>query len=687
MDVFIVSPFGTKKVLQKDQTGKQEVVDFDFKRVHEELIEPALQQLHLEGGTTGKIFEAGSIHEDMFSLLLVADIVIADISIHNANVFYELGIRHALRDKRTVLIKCPGFDETPFDIIGYRYITYNKDDPGAAVGDLVQALEETRLASKKDSPVFDKLSHLESQDPERFLAVPKDFESEVTLVKGDAAKLAMMATEISGFPWYIPGLRQIGEALYDLRCLESARTVWEKVKKYRSNDLQANERLATIYQRLAEAEIKADSSQSTFLFDSSDLAIRQLLAQSDALSPWKRAEAYALKARNAKTLWVESWKRLPAEDRPAAAIGSRYLETAFETYERGFLECLNHYYAGINALGLLLTTITLAEQYFGIWELHWNSSELARQQLEALKKKLEVLKLSVQLSIEAGKKTIHPESGESVWLRITEADLICLTETRPARVKLTYQHVLKGASNLNFDATVRQLLLYGQLGIAQDNIKAALEALPALSAEASKPKNYYLLFTGHMIDRPDRSEPRFPAKLEPQVKIAITEKVRLEKERVEKENEVLIGLAGGGSGGDILFHEVCAELGIKTRLFLALPRDQFVAESVAFAGPGWTDRFDQLYNRLPVEVLAQSRELPNWLKKKKDYTIWERNNLWMLHQALENGGQYMSLIALWNGKGGDGPGGTAHMVREAKDRGARTIPISINGTQVDGNPE
>ena len=50
----------------------------------------------------------------MFQKLLTADLVIADISIHNANVFYELGIRHAFREKSTLLIRSNG-DEHPFD--------------------------------------------------------------------------------------------------------------------------------------------------------------------------------------------------------------------------------------------------------------------------------------------------------------------------------------------------------------------------------------------------------------------------------------------------------------------------------------------------------------------------------------------------------------------------------------------
>ncbi|MVM36323.1 hypothetical protein GO755_40340 [Spirosoma sp. HMF4905] len=677
MQAFIVRPFGTRKVLQKDKTGKQVPIDFDFERVQKELILPALDQAGLQGGTTGNIFEAGSIHEDMFSLLLVADLVVVDISIHNANVFYEMGIRHSLRDKRTVLIKCPGFDETPFDILGYRYIAYNKENPGDAIPDLLQALEETRQATRVDSPVFDKLPNLISQDPERFLVIPDDFEADlrVATVQKNASILAIMATEISGFQWYIPGLRQIGEALYALRCLQPARTVWEKIIEHNRNDLQANDRLATIYQRLAESEITANLPESEALFERSNIAIEKLLAHRHDLTPLKRAESFALKARNAKALWLEAWKNVPTPDHFSAAIGSTDLTIAFETYEHAFMECLNHFYSGINALGLLITTITLAERIPEVWELKFRTTSLAKQELEGLKEKLEAIKQSVYYSIEAGKQIIGENDDEYAWLKITEADFICLTETRPSRVKLSYQNALKGATNLNFDAIVRQLVIYQQLGVKEDNVKAALEALPAISLSSNKIKVHTILFTGHRIDQAGRPEPRFPPEKEMAVRKAIKQALQKEQETI---NGPLVGLAGGACGGDILFHEVCEELGIKTELYLALPRDLYIAESVAIAGPDWIDRFNKMYTKLPWKVLSQTKELPAWLGKNKSYSIWERNNLWLLNQALDNGGLHMSLIALWNGKGGDGPGGTEHMVKQAQTRGAKTIVIDIN---------
>src|SRR4026208_2482186 len=134
LNVFIVRPFGNKNGI-------------DFDKIETDLIRPAMQQAGLTGGTTGEFLQQGNIRTEMFEQLLIADLVIADISIHNANVFYELGIRHALRDKRTFLIKSkqdnsPDID-VPFDLKTDRYLSYDANNPGGAVDLLAAALKVT----------------------------------------------------------------------------------------------------------------------------------------------------------------------------------------------------------------------------------------------------------------------------------------------------------------------------------------------------------------------------------------------------------------------------------------------------------------------------------------------------------------------------------------------------------------
>src|SRR5205814_358021 len=142
---------------------------------------------------------------------------------------------------------------------------------------------------------------------------------------------------------------------------------------------------------------------------------------------------------------------------------------------------------------------------------------------------------------------------------------------------------------------------------------------------------------------------------------------------------IAYGVAGCASGGDILFHQVCEAMSIPTRIFLAVPREQYIRESVAPAGPQWVEEFNRLVRSRPVRVLCDSSELPRWLQEKPNYNIWQRNNLWNLHNALAAvGGENVTLIALWNGATGDGPGGSGHMVQKASERGAKTVVLDTN---------
>src|SRR5262245_9325928 len=130
--VFIVRPFGTR-----------EGIDFDA--VEAKLIQPAIGAVtsdRLEGGTTMPIVEQGNIREDMFRELVAADLVIADLSIHNANVFYELGIRHGLRPHATFLLRA-GVSQFPFDLQTDRYLKYDAAQPEASLPQLIGAPDAT----------------------------------------------------------------------------------------------------------------------------------------------------------------------------------------------------------------------------------------------------------------------------------------------------------------------------------------------------------------------------------------------------------------------------------------------------------------------------------------------------------------------------------------------------------------
>src|SRR6516225_9517413 len=114
--VFIVRPFGKKPVPMKDKDGKDTSVEVDFDEIDRSLIQAALARNDLVGQTTGVIAQAGNIRLDMFHMLITYDLAIADISIDNANAFYELGIRHGLRPNGTILIRFKKGGDVPFDL-------------------------------------------------------------------------------------------------------------------------------------------------------------------------------------------------------------------------------------------------------------------------------------------------------------------------------------------------------------------------------------------------------------------------------------------------------------------------------------------------------------------------------------------------------------------------------------------
>jgi hypothetical protein len=217
-----------------------------------------------------------------------------------------------------------------------------------------------------------------------------------------------------------------------------------------------------------------------------------------------------------------------------------------------------------------------------------------------------------------------------------------------------------------------QLHLYQNLGILTENAKAALAIFSQVPDEQPQILPQVILFTGHRIDAEGRPTPRFPAKKEAQARTMILEAVAQVKEKAQGP---LLGISGGASGGDILFHEVCEELGIPTKMYLAVPKSDYVRRSVADGGADWVNRFNRLYHHLQPEILLESTELPRWLRAKSAYSIWQRSNLWMLYTALTVSQENVTLMALWNGAVGDGPGGTADMITRAQERGATFIHL------------
>ena len=171
-----------------------------------------------------------------------------------------------------------------------------------------------------------------------------------------------------------------------------------------------------------------------------------------------------------------------------------------------------------------------------------------------------------------------------------------------------------------------------------------------------------LIASGHMIDTPDRPTPRFPPTEVPRVATAIG--------RIFDEWGVAAGttlVCGGARGADILAAEAALVRDASVILCLPLPLDEFIEESVALANDrSWVDRLHA------VLELSEVRP-PHDLGGRADSEgVFELNNSRMIELANAMASGAPHVLGVWDGGLGDGPGGTADVMRRcASDRAER----------------
>src|SRR5215467_10292852 len=151
---FVLMPFGRKP----DAAGR--MVDFD--RVYQDLIAPAIEEADLEPLRADEEMSGGIIHKPMFERLVLCEYAVADLTTANANVFYELGVRHAVRPWSTVLLFAKESGQLPFDVAPLRAMPYQLTREGKAADtattktELIKRLKEAKEAQNSaiDSPIF-----------------------------------------------------------------------------------------------------------------------------------------------------------------------------------------------------------------------------------------------------------------------------------------------------------------------------------------------------------------------------------------------------------------------------------------------------------------------------------------------------------------------------------------------------
>jgi len=188
--LFVAMPFGKKK----DETHQTEI---DFDQIYEEVIRPVADQVDVELIRADEERMGGIIHVPMFERLLLAEIVIADLTIPNPNVFYELGVRHCAKPRSTILIFS---DDTklPFDLSPIRGLPYHLDEGKLEeknVEIFKDELKNLLIEAKDDlethdSPLFQLISEFPGIDlPHDVTESFRDRVDKISIIQEDLRKI------------------------------------------------------------------------------------------------------------------------------------------------------------------------------------------------------------------------------------------------------------------------------------------------------------------------------------------------------------------------------------------------------------------------------------------------------------------------------------------------------------------
>lgn len=150
---FVIMPYGQKPIPGPgDQT-------YDFDKVYRAAITPAVESAGLSPIRADEPDRPAVLHIEMFRALRDDPVVVADLSLANPNVFYELGVRHTMVPAGTVLM-CRDGTELPFDVGLSRVIKYRYDGKTLDVEESQEI--QRRLKNALKECVQQKSGHVDS---------------------------------------------------------------------------------------------------------------------------------------------------------------------------------------------------------------------------------------------------------------------------------------------------------------------------------------------------------------------------------------------------------------------------------------------------------------------------------------------------------------------------------------------
>jgi hypothetical protein len=337
---FVLMPFGKKL------DANARVTNFDS--VYAQIIAPAISRAGLEPIRADEEKVGGTIHKPMFERLMLCHYAVADVTGANPNVFYELGIRHAMRPCSTVIVFSEG-TVLPFDIALVRGITYKSDKSGEPIETertieaVAKQLTEARGNSLDDSPIFQLVEGVPRWEVDH--SSTDIFRNSHEYSKKYKDRLRVARAQGKKAPEEV---QKIGAEIIAANLLEmEAGVVVDLFLSLR--DVKAHAAMIDLYNRMPTPlkRTKMVREQLGFALnregrsDEAETVLREVIAEFGPSS-----ETNGLLGR----VYKDRWDRAKEDGLPEARA---LLKTAIDTYLEGFETDWRDAFPGINAVTLM----------------------------------------------------------------------------------------------------------------------------------------------------------------------------------------------------------------------------------------------------------------------------------------------------------------------------------------------
>ena len=340
---FVIMPYGKKK----DTDGNE----INFDEVYKLLIQPAIDVAGMEPIRADEETVNGIIHKPMYERLILCDYAVGDLTTANANVFYELGIRHAVKPYTTVTISASGA-KLPFDLASVRCLHYDYDKERHLINiekDVEALSRQLKIAKKQkatDSPVYQLVEGISFQNS---VAHEKTdiFRDKVKYDKELKQLLAQARTKEGGKEERIKAINEIADKRIDAENEETGVLI-DVILSYRSQS--AFDKMVSFI-RLLPAHVQ----NTVMVQEQLGFALNRLKNRDEAIEVLEAvitkngpsSETYGILGRVYKDLFDK------AKEEKNEILSEGYLDKSIETYLKGFEADWRDAYPGINAITLL----------------------------------------------------------------------------------------------------------------------------------------------------------------------------------------------------------------------------------------------------------------------------------------------------------------------------------------------